>query len=103
MGNNLPPMDPRHRRNAPWNQDHPEPDGICPRCEIEYVNESVHRQEVYPDPVTIITEWKCPTCKEVMRATRYDATQDYLEAWSSYPEEMMTTIKRFSELKQYGN
>lgn len=33
MGNNLPPMDPRHRRNAPWNEDGPDEAPICLRCE----------------------------------------------------------------------
>jgi Zn finger protein HypA/HybF involved in hydrogenase expression len=33
MGRNLPEMSPRERREAPWNQTHPEPEVYCPECE----------------------------------------------------------------------
>jgi len=97
MGSNLPPMDPIHKRNAPWNQENPEPDSRCPYCQGRF--DRVKTRSRYPDQTTHVHESRCPHCDKVLHATRLDVTDSYLESWRKYPEEMMGTIDRFAELK----
>jgi hypothetical protein len=98
-GSNLPAMDPCHRRNAPWNRDHPEPDAFCPYCEAGLTAGGANRGEHHPDNTTVVKEARCPACGLVMHASRIDVTEGYLEAWRQAPGEMEHTVDEYAELR----
>lgn len=99
-GGNLPAMDPRHRREAPWNQAAPEPDAVCPYCGREYVDTRVlNHNEHHPDNTTVVKESRCTKCGLVISASRLDVTEGYLEAWRQAPREMEHTVDEYAELR----
>jgi hypothetical protein len=101
-GSNLPAMNMHHKRDAPWSQDHPEPDGFCPYCETGLTSGNANRNEHHPDNTTVVKEHRCPACGLVMHASRFDITEDYLEAWRQVPGEMEHTVNSYSELRAYS-
>ena len=99
MGHNLPPGVRMSDPDAPWNENHPDPDGLCRHCK-EWYFEPVDERTIHLSEFRRVFHDLCPNCGEVMDATLFDETPWYLESWRSHPEEMEHTIDRYSELRE---
>lgn len=77
MGRNLPRLSPLDRRNAPWNDDHPEPDGWCQHCRCAFFGRATekHKRRVRFEERKYVVHILCANCGNVIRAYLVDETE----------------------------
>lgn len=88
--------------DAPWNQNHPEPNYFCPYDpEIGFMRYDY--KTYWADEWTQITEFMCPECGRVVNARRDSTLSRYLYFWRISPRRMEDSIDYYSELKEVPN
>lgn len=98
-GKNLPPGVNINDPDAPWNQRQPDPDGVCPHCELGYFYKDRGKEIFEVDLTTSIVICTCPSCGNPIHASKHEFTKGFLLFVRDDPKKALDRVDNYSELR----